>query len=80
IPYTEAVQAPAIVNANLDSGQWVYEAALALLDQAIVNFTNTASANPAVELFYNYDYTKWVKAANTLKMKLYLQTRLVDTG
>ncbi|WP_431123263.1 SusD/RagB family nutrient-binding outer membrane lipoprotein [Flagellimonas flava] len=80
IPYTEAVQAPAIVNAKLDSGQSVYEAAQALLDQAIVNFTNTASANPAVELFYNNDYTKWVKAANTLKMKLYLQTRLVDPG
>ncbi|TMU57645.1 SusD/RagB family nutrient-binding outer membrane lipoprotein [Flagellimonas algicola] len=80
IPYTEAVQAPAIVNAKLDSGQSVYEAAQALLDQAIVNFTNITSANPAVELFYNNDYTKWVKAANTLKMKLYLQTRLVDPG
>ncbi|MCL6264862.1 SusD/RagB family nutrient-binding outer membrane lipoprotein [Flagellimonas myxillae] len=80
IPYTEAVQAPAIVNAKLDSGQSVYEAAIALLDQAIVNFTNTTSANPAVELYYNNDYTKWVRAANTLKMKLYLQTRLVDPG
>ncbi len=80
IPYTEAVQAPEIVNATLDSGASVYEAALALLDQAIINFTNTASTNPPVELFYGNDYTKWVKAANTLKMKLYLQTRLVDPG
>ncbi|MCL6272377.1 SusD/RagB family nutrient-binding outer membrane lipoprotein [Muricauda sp. 2012CJ35-5] len=80
IPYTEAVQAPEIVNPILDSGQSVYQAAQTLLDQAIVNFTNTASATPAVEFFYNNDYSKWVKAANTLKMKLYLQTRLVDPG
>ncbi|MEM9648148.1 MAG: SusD/RagB family nutrient-binding outer membrane lipoprotein [Bacteroidota bacterium] len=80
IPYTEAVQAPEIVNAKLDSAESVYAAAQALLDQAIVNFTNTASSTPPVEMFYNNDYSKWVKAANTLKMKLYLQTRLVDPG
>ncbi len=80
IPYTEAVQAPEIQNPSLDSGESIYAAALSLLDQAIVNFTNTTSANPPIELFYNNDYSKWVKAANTLKMKLYLQTRLVDPG
>lgn len=80
IPYTEAVQAPEIVNAKLDDSATIYEAAHALLDQAIVNFTNASSATPPVELFYANDYTKWVKAANTLKMKLYLQTRLVDPG
>ncbi|WP_411030127.1 SusD/RagB family nutrient-binding outer membrane lipoprotein [Spongiimicrobium sp. 3-5] len=80
IPYTEAAQAPEILNPSLDSGESVYAAAQALLDQAIANFTNTATATPPTELFYNNDYTKWVKAANTLKMKLYLQTRLVDPG
>ncbi|MBO0321652.1 SusD/RagB family nutrient-binding outer membrane lipoprotein [Muricauda sp. CAU 1633] len=80
VPYSEAVQAPDIVNPVLDTGESVYVAAQSLLDQAIVNFTNTTAANPSLELFYNNDYSKWVKAANTLKMKLYLQTRLVDPG
>ncbi|WP_222984959.1 SusD/RagB family nutrient-binding outer membrane lipoprotein [Flagellimonas meishanensis] len=80
VPYSEAVQAPEIVNAVLDSGESVYDAAQALLDQAIVNFSNAATSNPATDLVYNNDYTKWLKAANTLKMKLYLQTRLVDPG
>lgn len=80
IPYLEAAQAPEILNPILDSGESVYAAAQSLLDQAIINFTNTASATPPVELFYANDYTKWVKAANTLKMKLYLQSRLVDPG
>lgn len=80
IPYSEALQGPEIVNPNLDSGASVYEAAFSLLDQAIVNFTNTTAGNPSVDYYYNNNYSKWVKAANTLKMKLYLQTRLVDPG
>jgi len=50
------------------------------LDNAIVNFQNTATANLATDLFYNNNYTKWVKAANTLKMRLYNQRRLVDAS
>lgn len=80
IPYTEAVSAPEIINPTLDSGESVYDAALTLLDQAIVNFTNTASTNPATDYFYGNDYSKWVRAANTLKLKIYLQRRLVDSS
>lgn len=79
IPYSEAFQGESgLLNPKLDSGASVYDAALALLDQAIINFTNTASSNPALEVFYNNNYTKWVRAANTLKMRVYLQRRLVD--
>ena len=61
VPYTEAVQAPEIINPTLESGASVYDAALVLLDQAIVNFTNTASTNPATDYFYGNDYDKWVR-------------------
>lgn len=80
IPYTEAARAPEILNPILDSGASVYDAALTLLDAAIVNFTNNTSANPSTDFFYNNDYSKWVKATNTLKLKIYLQRRLVDSG
>ena len=78
IPYSEAFEGEANLNPKLDSGASIYDAALVLLDKAIANFQNTATANLANDAFYNNDYTKWVKAANTLKMRLYNQRRLVD--
>ncbi len=81
VPYTEAFQGEqGELNPAADSGESIYEAALLLLDQAIVNFTNQTSSNPASDIFYNNDYTKWVKAANTLKMRIYVQRRLVDSN
>ncbi|MGI9542614.1 MAG: SusD/RagB family nutrient-binding outer membrane lipoprotein [Cyclobacteriaceae bacterium] len=81
IPYSEAVKlSEGIQNPVADPGASIYAASLALLDQAIANFNSTAAADPANDFFYGNDYTKWVRAANTLKLKLYLQTRLVDSN
>lgn len=80
VPYSEAIQSPEILNPKLDSGANVYAAALDLLDQAINNFTRADNAeNPPIDFYYNKNWTNWVKLANTLKMKIYLQTRLVDS-
>lgn len=80
VPYSEALQASeGVFNPNVDSGEDVYAAAEALLDEAIKNLTREdASAGPANDFYYNKNYENWVKLANTLKMKIYLQTRLVD--
>ena len=79
VPYSEAVRADeGIFNPVVDPGADIYAAALSLLDNAIANFNSNAIADPAEEFFYNNDYEKWVRAANTLKLKIYLQTRLVD--
>lgn len=80
VPYTEAGQGVTNLSPKTDSGASIYAAAIVLLDKAIENFSNEASADPTVEVFYGNDYDKWIKAANTLKMKLYLQTRLVDNS
>lgn len=77
IPYSEAGLGSENLNPALDDGATIYDAALVLLDKAIENFQKTA-INPTVDLYYNNNYTKWIKAANTLKMRLYLQRRLVD--
>lgn len=77
IPYSEAGMGSENLNPVLDDGASVYEAALVLLDKAIENFQKDA-VNPSIDMYYNNNYTKWVKAANTLKMRLYLQRRLVD--
>ena len=77
IPYTEAAMGSENLNPVPDSGASVYDDALQLLDEAIANFQKE-SVKPALDLYYNNNYTKWIKAANTLKMRLYLQRRLVD--
>ncbi|WP_422860823.1 SusD/RagB family nutrient-binding outer membrane lipoprotein [Flagellimonas sp. S174] len=81
IPYSEAIQATAetpILNPNVDSGASIYDAALGLLDAAIANFESDVVTEPQNDFYYGGTWSNWVKACNTLKMKIYLQRRLVD--
>ncbi|MCJ7466889.1 MAG: SusD/RagB family nutrient-binding outer membrane lipoprotein [Maribacter sp.] len=80
VPYSEAVLGAENFNPNVDSGASIYEASIALLDQAIANFNDGGVATPQNDFFYDGDASKWIKACNTLKMKLYMQTRLADSG
>lgn len=79
VPYSKAIQGADNFNPTVDSGASIYAAAIVLLDKAIENFDSDATVDPLNDLFYDNDYDKWVKAANTLKMRLYVQTRLVDS-
>ncbi|RDY61977.1 SusD/RagB family nutrient-binding outer membrane lipoprotein [Flagellimonas nanhaiensis] len=81
VPYSEIFQAEeGNFNASLDSGAEIYDTMLSLLDEAIANFNTTPPTDPAADYFYGNDYEKWERAANTLKMKIYLQRRLVDAN
>jgi hypothetical protein len=78
VPYSEAVQGVANTNPKTDPGRQIYDSALALLDAAIANFAKTSSNSPANDLFYAGSKANWTKLAKTLKLKAYVQTRLVD--
>lgn len=80
VPYSQALQGANNLTPTVDGGASIYDAALVLLDQAIVNFGNAAAPNLANDYFYNNNYSRWTRAANTLRMKIYLQRRLVDNG
>ncbi|WP_159092182.1 SusD/RagB family nutrient-binding outer membrane lipoprotein [Aquimarina sp. Aq107] len=80
IPYSEAVLGLENENPNLESGQVIYDQMFTLLDEAIANLNLTPSFEPAVDLYYNGDKSLWIRFANTLKLKLYLQTRLVNAA
>lgn len=80
IPVTEALQGAENLNPALEPGAFAYETAFTLLDQAIANFESEAAADPTYDVFYNGDWDAWIKACNTLKMKMYLQLRLIDNG
>lgn len=75
IPYSEAVQGADSPNPNLDSGADIYAALQTLLDDAIVEFNRDEIALPGAEdVYYGGDESKWIQLANTLKLKLHLNT------
>jgi hypothetical protein len=78
IPYREAVN-DNIANPKLDPGAQVYDDALILLDKAIANFSGTSNTtNTFNDFYYNKSWSSWINLANSIKMKIYLQKRLVD--
>lgn len=79
VPFSEALDA-ANFNPNVDNGQAVYQAALGLLDEAAGHFSAGTSSGLPNDYFYNRNYTRWGKLVNTLKLKYYLNTKLVDAG
>ncbi len=75
VPYSEALD-PSNLNPNLDPGEQVYNDALALLDEAIADLQNeNRLAFPDNDLYFGEaddQVEAWVRAANTLKLKAYL--------
>lgn len=82
MPYSEALDA-ANFNPKLDDGAAIYSAALSMLDEAIADFQNEDRLSFPTDLYYP-QYTgqdkvdAWVRAANTVKLKAYLNMRHVD--
>ncbi|MBP7508635.1 MAG: SusD/RagB family nutrient-binding outer membrane lipoprotein [Prolixibacteraceae bacterium] len=81
VPFTEACT-PGNFNAKFDVDKDIYTACLGLIDQAIADMTNTESENLLVpgadDIIYAGDTDKWIKAANSLKLKLYVQAMNTD--
>ncbi len=80
VPYSQATQPLEFENPKLDSGAEIYTKMEALLNEAIVDFEKEEFAKPSNDLFYGGDEDKWIKLANTLKLRIYVQTRLVDAN
>lgn len=78
VPYSQAID-PSNLNPATDSGASIYAAIDSLLIDAINNFNREELSSPSNDLYYNGDESKWIKLANTLRLKLYLQTRKANT-
>ncbi len=79
VPFSEATQLEGgVVSPVFDNQVEIYQACLALLDEGKANVAGgQGSSFPGTEdLFYGGDTGKWVKFANTLKLKLFNQIRL----
>lgn len=79
VPYTEALDA-ANFNPKVESGATIYAAAIKDLDDAAANFVAKSKGGLTSDLYYGADADKWLRAANTLKLKLLLNRRLIDAA
>ena len=66
---------------KFDKGSDIYPQLFTMLDEGIADLKNSTAANPskpgANDVIYGGKVTKWIKAANTIKLKLYTQIREV---
>lgn len=76
VPFTEANLGSENFNPSLTSGEEIYASILTILDEAIASF-NSASITPENDFFYDGDADAWIKACNTLKLKILISERLV---
>jgi len=78
VPYSEAIGGAVNFNPKTDSGESVYDAAFTLLTEAAGHFTATTAGTLPNDYFYGRDYTRWIKLVNTMKLRYFLNTKLVD--
>ena len=78
VPFSEAGQGTDVISPKADSGESVYAAAIALLDEAIAQMSGTNAAGPSNDFYYGGDGAKWITLAKTLKLRAAVTTRLVD--
>lgn len=80
VPYFEAFLGSENLQPTYDDGEVVYDEVLGLLDTAIDNLTGPSTksvASAGGDLFYGGDLEKWERLANTIKLKMYNQMRLI---
>ena len=75
VPMSKAGQGVVEISPDTDTGSEIYAAALILLDSAVLNLGAASAPTPASDMFYGGDSGAWIKLANTLKMRAYLNTK-----
>jgi hypothetical protein len=81
VPFTESLKGDqGILFPKYDGGRVVYDGAIKMLDEGIAALDSATAKKVAVvnDLVYSGNYANWKKAANTLKLKAYLNLRKVD--
>lgn len=79
IPYSEAFQGVENPSPIADDAETVYGIALGILDAGIADL-GSPKGSPTNDLYYEGSAAKWLKLANTLKLRYYIQTRLTTNN
>lgn len=83
VPFSEANQKEqGILYPKFDKGDVIYAEVFKLLDAGIADLKKAkGTVYPTTDdLIYGGNATSWIKTANTIKLKLYNQVRLVDNS
>lgn len=80
LPYTEANKLKeGILHPKFDDDAAIYESLFALINSGIADLNNTTAPNSKVpgadDLMYGGNVDRWIKAANTIKLKMFTQLR-----
>lgn len=80
VPFSEANQLKSgIIAPKFDNQKEIYTAVFELIETAKTNLSSNKGLQPRNDdLFYKGDTEKWIRFANTFKLKLYNQLRLTD--
>lgn len=87
VPYSEALNPIAYPHPGVDKGEDIYEDLFEILDGALADFEKAIEMQAALtlnqitetaDLMYQGDIESWVRMANSLKLRLLVQTRLVN--
>lgn len=84
VPYSEAFKGNSVDEKNLepvyDSGADIYADAFRLIDEAIVNLGKSQAVAVRGDIIYGGNASKWIKMAKSLKLRLLIQTRNVQSN
>ncbi len=81
VPYSEAFAggyAASNINPKFDKSADIYADLIKLCDEAVVNLAKPSSVPLNGDLFYQGNLTRWRKLAKTVKLRLLMNSRLVD--
>lgn len=81
VPYTEAFAgnySEPILEPVYDGGANIYADAFALIDAGIANLGKDQATSLDGDIIYGGSTSKWIKAANSLKLRLLIQTKNVQ--
>lgn len=79
IPFSES-NIPGLIAPKLDASEEIYNSLINLIDEAKLDLNNSEAPNSfkpgSDDLIYNGDIGKWERLANTLKLRLLVNSRL----
>lgn len=78
LPYTQALNGEEVTAPEFTEAGTIYDALLTLTDEGIADLAKESTLALDGDLVYSGDIDQWTMAANTLKLRLYLNLRLVD--
>ena len=81
VPYSEALQADAenvIKYPAYDDDAAIYQDLLTLIDEGLANLNESSVVDVAGDPIYGGDLSQWIRMGNSLKLRMLINTRLVQ--